>query len=190
MRLPCPLMITTYLRHHPTLRLLMINRPKQTRKENGASFLWGVSCGVILSFLVCNITGAAVWKSVDSARSMATISAAKLTDPNLVIGLWDCQEITGGQMEIKRNYWGEQYIGIQASNDSLTTDKGEIILEFSFNLENFRFEGRHLWGGGKSTTTEWGKNGGVVMELRDANTLFVRFLDSIYTDGWVYTRVQ
>jgi hypothetical protein len=121
---------------------------------------------------------------------MATISAANIIDPDLVVGLWDCPEIIGGQMEIKRNYWGEEYIAIQASSDSTTSDKGEIILEFSFNPESLQFEGRHLWGGGKSTTTEWGKYGGVVMELRDANTLFVRFLDSIYSEGWVYTRVN
>lgn len=165
-------------------------RSQANKRRNWGVILGGITCGVIFAFIVCTVTGVAAWKSIDLAQKTAPTSATTIIDPDLVIGLWNCPEIVGGQMEIKSNTSREGYIGIQASSDSTTSDKGEIILEFGFNPESLQFEGRHLWGGGKSTTTEWGKYGGVVMELRDANTLFVRFLDSIYSEGWVYTRVN
>jgi hypothetical protein len=174
-----------------THSLPTIDLPSKANKtRNWGVIFVGVTCGVILSFFICSIAGVAAWNSIDSAHQAATISAANLTDPNLVVGVWDCPGIIGGLMEIKRNYWGEEYIAVLASDESTTTNKGEVILQFSFNLENLQFEGRHLWGGGKSDTTEWGEDGGVIMELRDADTLFVRFVYSVYTDGWVYTRVK
>ena len=163
--------------------------PAKTTRNWGVIFV-GVTCGAILFFFICSIASLAAWNSIESAHEAATIAAANITDPKLVVGLWDCPTIIGGLMEIKRNYWGEEYIAILASDESTTTNKGEVVFQFSFNLENLQFEGRHIWGGGKSDTTKWGQDGGVVMDLRDANTLFVRFVDSVYTDGWVYTRVK
>ena len=48
--------------------------------------------------------------------------------------------------------------------------------------------GRHTWGGTRTGDVKWGENGGLVIRRVSADRLMVRYLDSIYKDGWTYVR--
>jgi hypothetical protein len=170
----------------------------------------GIICSVVCIFFSCVIFNVISLLPYSSSRQelqstqtqlsiQATIIFFKSTppavtksryDPNLIIGVWNCPIIRGGTIEIKKDNSGMGYIGIQVSEDSATSYKGETIEEFRFDPTLYLFEGRHLWGGGKSTTTKWGSDGGLVIEIINANTIFVRYLDSKYTGGWTFTRVS
>jgi len=64
---------------------------------------------------------------------------------------------------------------------------GDIIGEVRSRGED-EWIGRHVWGGELTGNVEWGENGGLVIQRISAEELFVRYLDSIYKDGWIYVR--
>jgi hypothetical protein len=114
-----------------------------------------------------------------------------LAGEDRIIGLWnnDNPRVHGRLLEIKRNPKAPGFVAIEASDESTTSYKGEVIYEFAFNVAQRKFIGRHLWGGGKETKRSWGRTGALTIELNGPDSLKVYFLDSKYTGGWTYSRV-
>lgn len=145
---------------------------------------------IIIGIMVCGLIaflgiGFGVYKLNIEIQSRADQEA------NLIIGLWQGTEVKDLSIKIQQNSDKDHcYISVQASDNDINSYKGETVLEFCYDFGKKQYIGRHLWGGGKSGTTSWGQDGGVIIELRDDATLFMRFLDSIYSSGWILRRVK
>jgi hypothetical protein len=116
----------------------------------------------------------------------ATISGHKEGD--LILGVWHCPIIIGGTIEIKPDEG--KYLIYQVATDSNISDPGELIGEIVYVASKKQYIGRHIWGGKRNGPSKWGREGGLEIGMQNPNKLFQVYLDSRYTGGWVFTRVD
>jgi hypothetical protein len=110
---------------------------------------------------------------------------------DLILGLWRGVDVKDLAINIQRDIQRDRcYIGTQASDKDLNSNKREVVLDVCYDFGKEQYIGRHIWGGGKSESTKWGQNGGAIIELKDTNTILMRFLDSVYSDGWSLVKVK
>ena len=108
----------------------------------------------------------------------------------IIVGRWKCDIVTGGIVDILSNKDAAGYKIKQVSEESRGSSPGDIIGEFEFNgTGEYDFIGRHIWGGSKSGKTEWGRPMMMTITVLDSSSIKIRYLDSVYTDGWVYTKI-
>jgi len=106
-------------------------------------------------------------------------------------GRWVCDIVNGGVMDITYSPQEVTFIMRQFSPYSQNNSPGEVIGEFTFaGMGDTDFIGRHLWGGSKTRSAEWGAFGGMIVRVVDAQTIHVRYTDSVYTDGWIYKKMH
>jgi hypothetical protein len=116
--------------------------------------------------------------------------------PDLILGTWESEYVAGiiprtHRFEVRTEQFRDEcYVGTQASATSQESYVGEIIMEFCYDTEAGNYRGRHIWGGGKSSTTFWGEDEGLTIVFTGSDSVFVQYNDSIYTGGWVYQRTH
>lgn len=109
----------------------------------------------------------------------------------ILSGRWVCDVVNGGVMDITYYPPEATFIMKQFSPYSENNSPGEVIGEFTFaGMGETDFIGRHLWGGSKAGSAEWGAFGGMIVRVVDAQTIHVRYTDSVYTDGWIYKKMH
>jgi hypothetical protein len=195
-----PLSIISYI--GVAISSLLGTKQSRVKTPGGFRFRLGL---FIVSMVVVLIGGYIVYRAVHPAIKTSTMlpedktsqylkniptkpSSESKLDPDLIIGFWNCPN-DWVEIEVQEDPLGEGYI-TTAARENLSDLVGDIIMEFRYNNEYRQFTGRHIWGGNKTNYREWGDYGGLLMDVKDENILFIRFLDSVYDDGWTCTRVD
>lgn len=107
---------------------------------------------------------------------------------SIIVGTWKNDHVKGGLIEIVADE-KNRFSTIMRSNDSTTSAPGDVVGKFRFNKSGKTdFWGKHIWGGSRSDVSYWGEFGKMTIEIVGSNTIKIVFLDSKYTDGWIYTK--
>lgn len=109
------------------------------------------------------------------------------TNSDFILGQWSYPG-PFGVVEIKKEF--DVFQLIQVSNDNRSKAPGELMGEFTYIEESGEYVGRHIWGGTKSQSTQWGKEGGLYIKRISKNRINIFYLDSKYPGGWVFSRVK
>lgn len=119
------------------------------------------------------------------------IDLSKEERNDIILGKWKNDVMFAGFWEIIKNPNNEGFLIIEASDYSLTSNKGEAIGEFNIDESQvYDYRGRHKWGRDENGPSEWGINGGLSIKIIDDRQIHARYLDSIYSDGWIFTKVK
>lgn len=117
--------------------------------------------------------------------------SAKNISPDSILGYWKSDVVKNGLFEVIKDVDNPgKYYAIQASGDNSSAKPGDKISEVSYNEDSYIFTGRHIWSQGYGDEQRWSDWGSLEIKLLDKEHLFMRFLDSVYKDGWIYEKQQ
>lgn len=110
-------------------------------------------------------------------------------DPDEILGLWYDPVVNQPYMLIEQGEAPGSYIQIEREDtESFYAD--EITTEVTWIPSCRIYVGRHKWSKTDTDPSYWGTENGVVIFMQNEDLLIIRFLDSKYTGGWQYTRVD
>jgi hypothetical protein len=123
----------------------------------------------------------------DSERPAETESCGVASSDD-VVGRWKETQL-GFIIEIRPQADG--YVLIDIADAFGMLPRPETAAEFrAVRDAPCTFRGRHIWGGQRWSTTWWGDDGGMTVEQLSKDSILVRFLDSRYSAGWTYVRMN
>ena len=138
-------------------------------------------------------------ETIDSRTSTNQLEATKYSNESqlstLIVGKWvEVRSAYKGieyKIEIAPHPTGKGFQILNLSPESMTDEVGEMVGEFEIDSTGeHHYVGRHIWGGSKTNSTKWGAYGGLVIDFLNSETIRMIFLDSKYSDGWVFKSLK
>jgi serine/threonine protein kinase len=124
---------------------------------------------------------------VASGDTATAGSVACEASPEELTGKWKDPE---GRYTTEIARQGDRYVMFVIVEGGGPLPKPRPFGEFRATSQPCAYRGRHVWGGEDGQPATWAMDGAMTVEQLSKKSIFVRFLDSRYTGGWIYVRIS